>query len=135
MIDWVHELAKEWGAYLRSLGNPYYSQNILDVAVRGWDYGPISLYDVDEEESEPEVLAFHRAFLRLRELNRDVIYFFYVPVDPMRQRLHVLQRLHGLSKSRAYEIRGQSHAQIWGYIDAHIQLMRAKKTLDTHRVG
>lgn len=125
MIDWVHELAKEWGAYLRSLGNPYYSQNILDVAVRGWDYGPISLYDVDEDESEPEVLAFHRAFLRLREVNRDVVYYMYVPIAPINQRVAYLKQLHGLTKPKVYDIRNQSHSQIWGYIDAHIQMMKS----------
>lgn len=126
LIEWVHELAKEWGGYIRSLGNPYNSRNILDRMMRegvgaAHVYRSLALDEVEGEESEPEVLAFHRAFLRLPEVNRAVIFVLYVPQARINERLLVLNQLHGLSKSRVYEVRGQSHAQIWGWIDAHLQ--------------
>ena len=121
-IDWVHELAIEWGAYLRTLGNPFKSQNILDVMVRGVNYGSVDLEEEEEEESEPAVLSFHRAFLRLEEVNQNVVYVMYVPIARIEDKVGALKELHGLSQSKVYEIRNQSHAQIWGYIDAHIQM-------------
>lgn len=135
MIDWVHELAKEWGGYLRSMGNPYYSQNILDVMARGVSYKSVPLDDVDEDHSEPEVLSFHRAFLRLSEVNRDVIYVMYVPVATIAERVGTLRDLHGLSKSKVYEIRNQSHSQIWGYIDAHIQMTNRERFPEKQHSG
>ena len=120
-IDWVHELAIEWGAYLRTYGNPFHTQNILDVMVRGVNYGSVEL-DEKAEESEPEVLSFHRAFLRLPEVNQNVVYVMYVPIARIEDKVSALNELHGLSKSKVYEIRNQSHSQIWGYIDAHIQM-------------
>ena len=121
MIDWVHELALEWGAYMRTLGNPYHSKNILDVVARGVQPRSVPLDAVDEDDSEPEVLSFHRAFVRLDKLHRTVVYVMYVPIANMDQRLAVLKKVTGLSKSRIYEVRNQSHSQIWGYIDAHLQ--------------
>lgn len=121
MIDWVHDLALEWGAYLRTLGNPYYSQNVLDVLARGVQPRSMPLADTDRDDSEPEVLSFHRAYLRLDELHRTVVYVMYVPVASTQRRMEVLKQVTGLSKSRVYEVRNQSHSQIWGYIDAHLQ--------------
>ena len=121
MIDWVHDLALEWGAYLRTLGNPYSSQNVLDMLPCGVQPRSLSLADIDRDDSEPEVLSFHRAYLRLDELHRTVVYVMYVPVASTQQRMAALKQITGLGKSKIYEVRNQSHSQIWGYIDAHLQ--------------
>ena len=140
MIEWVHELALEWGAYLRSTGNPYQSRNIIHRMMKegsGASHGhrqAIPL-DFDAEQSEPEVLSFHRAFLRLPEISRDVIYVMYVPKASTKERMKALLMLHSLSKSKVYEVRGQAHAQIWGYIDAHLQMMRSVKNSSDSRIG
>lgn len=130
MISWVHELALEWGAYMRSLGNPYNSENILHRMMTegiGASHAYVAaIPELRKEVSEPEVLSFHRAFLRLPELHRDVVYVFYVPVAKIGTRLKVLEKLHGLSQTRAYELRSLAHAQIWGYIDAHLQVVSVK---------
>ena len=134
MIEWVHELAREWGAYLRSSGNPYQSRNIIDRMMKegsGASHTNVIPLDFDAEQSESEVLSFHRAFLRLSEVPRDVIYVLYVPKATSNERMKALNALHGLSKSRVYEIRNQSHAQIWGYIDAHLQMVQSGKTIES----
>ena len=60
MIDWVHDLALEWGAYLRTLGNPYYSQNLLDVLASGVQPRSMPLADTDRDDSEPMAIASDR---------------------------------------------------------------------------
>lgn len=123
MIRWVHELGKEWGRSMRSHANGYPQKSLM---ARIQEEGSVGAAIKTHFRSIPvnfmtkDAQVFHRAWMTLRESQRQVLFVSYVIRAPFQVKAERL----GISKSRYYQIRDAGLEAVASKIPASLDSAR-----------
>lgn len=111
MIDWVHELCRDWGSYMRRSPKKWPSKNTVwrlwkEQGASGAEPGPANPdWDIDED-----VLELHRVWRSMPEELSDLLFVFYVKRCEPKRKAEML----GVSITKMYELRSHAHYYIVG---------------------
>ena len=113
MIDWVHLLLRDWGAYIRHLPSRWPSKNHIAYIEEGCgkpQYGPSN----PKWQIDADVAQIHQTIRGMPEHLRELLYVFYVRRCSPKGKAQAL----GISISKMYEHRSQAHFYIAGYLQS-----------------
>ena len=111
MIDWVHFLLRDWGAYIRHSPSQWPAQNHIAHIEEGCgkpQYGPNN----PEWQIDPDIAEVHQIIRGMPEYLYELLYVFYVRRYSPKDKAQAL----GISISRMYERRSFAHFYIAGYL-------------------
>lgn|GEM_PF-4907232 len=116
MLDFIHSQGKAWGRYMRQSPTGYSSRSVMGRIVEEGSVGAAikQFFQKIPVTGIPRgVLPFHRAYLRLPERLREVIFVTYVVGAERDAKAEAL----GITKSHMYRLLDQAHYQIAGGMD------------------
>jgi len=115
LIDWVDDLGKDWGRYLRSKPSGYPQTSVMGrIKEEGWGASirrhiqSIPIRDIPQDVQE-----FHCAWQVLGSKHKRIIYVHYGAVCPTRLKWEFI----GIIKSTYYARMDKAHVRLWETIE------------------
>lgn len=126
MIDWVDEVGKDWGRYMRRV--PYDGFPALSVMGRIAEEGSVGaairshVQVVPISDVPADILEFHRAWATVEPKYKKVLYVQYVPVCILVDRLEALD----LKRSTYFDRLNAAHIRIWEIVDLQDRVRKVR---------
>ena len=126
MIDWIHEVGKDWGVFMRrpvsgyppiSLVGKCVEFGSVGAAIKGQNQG------IHIDEMPEDVLEFHNAWRELAEMPKRTLFVFYVLVGRPKEKSELLH----CSKSSLYTRRDGAQDDLWVKIEQQKALKSAPR--------
>jgi len=126
MIEWVHEMAQDWGAWMRhpakgwppcSLMGRIAEEGSVGAAIKR-HVGSVPIHEMPEA-----ALRFHRVFKNCGEQTRKIFWVMYAVRGNRDNKAHAL----GVSKSTMYRQRNDAHSEFdgeWSKLMSHLSQKR-----------
>lgn len=114
MIDWVNDLCKDWGYYMRRRLKPYPGKNHvwrlwMEQGADGGDFGPSN----PDWNVHRDVLELHQLIRQMPNELKRLMYGFYAVKGAPGDKAKDL----GVSITQMYETRARAHYYIVGALD------------------
>lgn len=125
MIDWVNELGKDWGRYLRKSPNGYPK---ISVSGRIREEGSVGaairchLQIIPIQDMPKDILEFHRAWSVIESSLKRLLYVHYGSVAKVDEKLEFL----GLNRSTYYARLDRAQRVLWETIDLQSKVQKVQ---------
>jgi hypothetical protein len=126
MIDWMHDLGKDWGRWMRRHPNGWPSKSLSGALVEYGSVGAaikahgdyIPIRDMPED-----ILEFHSAWMVAKSRAKYTVYVFYYLVADVESKAEAL----GVSKSTLYERVTDAQTEIWSLMDLQSRVQKVRE--------
>jgi hypothetical protein len=126
MIDWLHDLGKDWGREVRRRPNGWPKVSLMG---RIKEFGSVGAAIRTHEQVIPindmpiDVLEWHTAWTGLEPRPKQTLYVFYVLLGSPSDKAQLLS----VSKSTLYQRVTTAQTEIWSAMDARERFQKVQK--------
>jgi len=125
MIDWVDELGKDWGRYLRKVPSGYPENSIMGRIMEEGSIGAAirtHVQVVPIRDMPTDVMEFHRAWKVMESKLKRIVYVHYGVISKVADKRNFLD----LNKSTYYSRLDRAQRALWETIElqSRVQLVQ-----------
>lgn len=126
MIQWLHDLGKDWGRWMRRNPNGWPHKSLLGTIM---EYGSVGAAIRTHQQIIPvpdmpeDVRDFHNAWVAADSRAKFTIYVFYYTVGNVDEKADAL----GISRRTLYDRVSRAQAELWSIIDLQKRVQKVRE--------